>query len=155
MKRTTRRGGFLHRGTAVALIASLLLAAGCGGGMRELEKDELVQPEEAKSFRVTTWDGQEYTFIALHLEGDVLMGTERVTTTKVIGEGEEARETVSNRYQERRIPWDEVEKVEAESGGSRKGGIWIAAVSVAVGVAAFLLLTSDSAEPVTAGGGGK
>ena len=142
-----------RRHIAAGLIPALLLLTGCGG-MKTLEKDDLLQPDEAKSFRVTTWDGEQYTFIALHLEGDVLMGTERITTTTTIGEGEEAREAVSNRYVERSIPWSEVEKVEAEKSGVRRGGAWLVLGSVALGVAAFLIISQSGGDDTPSDGGG-
>ena len=135
-----------RRHIALGVIPAFFLVAGCGSGMQTLEREDLLQPEPAASFRVTTRDGQEITFIALHLEGETLTGTERVTTTTMIGEGEDAREVVSNRYEERSIPWSEVERVEAEKTGMRRGGMWLVAGSVALGVAAFLIISQSGDE---------
>ena len=144
-----------RRPVALALLVALAPLVGCGGGMRELERNDLLQPEDAKSYRVTTVDGGQYTFIALHLEGETLMGTERITDTRVVGEGDDAREVVSNRYEERRIPWADVSRVEADTGGTRSGGLWLLAGSVAVGVAAFFILSASTDDGGDNGGGTK
>ena len=129
---------------------------GCGPTTQVLTREELIQPEPARSYTVHTVDGNSYTFLALHLEGDTLLGTERITSTVNTGEGEDAKSSIRNTYETRSIPWSEVRQVEAEVEGNNKGGVWLIAASVVAGAAAFLLLTDDSREnPPDPGGGGK
>jgi hypothetical protein len=127
---------------------------GCGPTTQTLTREELVQPEPARSYTVHTVDGTVYTFLALHLEGDTLMGTERITSTVETGEGEDAREAIRNAYETRSIPWEEVTQVDAELEKKNKGGVWLIAGSVVVGAIAFLMLTDDSRDNSTADGGG-
>ncbi|NNF08429.1 MAG: hypothetical protein HKN21_16835 [Candidatus Eisenbacteria bacterium] len=127
---------------------------GCSG-TRRLDRSDLVHPEPADTYLVTTQDGQTFTFIALHLEGDELIGTVRETVTNTVGEGETARTEISNRYDEKRVPWPEVALVEAEGGPkSSSGGVWLIAASVAAGIGAFLILGSTG-DDNSGGSGGK
>jgi len=143
-----------HGVVAWTLILALAAQSGCGGGAHALTRDELTDPEPAESYVVTLVSGEVLTFIALHLEGDVLRGTERVTEETLVGEGDQARTTVSNRYQERSLPWGEVAKVEADRGENRlEGGAWIAAGSILAGAVLFLILSQSSDEPPPDDGG--
>jgi hypothetical protein len=125
------------------LAAGLLVQSGCAGKIT-LTEDELADPPPAKSYLVKLKDGREYTFISLHRESGNLVGTARITTRQEVGEGEEARVNVSNRYQEMTVPWSEVEEVEADTGRKKTSSVLLGAVVLAVGVGVFLLLTNDS-----------
>ena len=145
-----------HRVVAGLAILALGFQTGCSGGTRSLTREDLVEPEPARSYRVTTVSGEEYTFVALHLEGDVLRGTIRITSQSVTGEGEQARTTVSNRYEEKSIPWAEVAAVEADRGESKlQGAALFAAGSVVVGAVLFLVLSQGDEKTTDDGGGGK
>ena len=135
------------------LVGLLALQTGCGGGARVLSQSELIQPKPAKSYRVTTRDGAVHRFISLHLEGDWLVGTVRVTSRERVGEGETVRENVTNRYEEKRLPWSSVVRVEAVGMESRDWGFLLAAGAIAAGVGVFLLLTQESPTPPVGGGG--
>jgi len=146
----------MTRGIALGLALILFVETGCAGGMQVLTRDDLRDPGPARSYRVTTRSGEVVTFIALHLEGDRLVGTTRTTTKRTVGTGEEARIAVSNRYRERSIPWTEVVRVEAERNRSTpRSGLMLAVASVAVGVGLFLILGQGDGNPPTPGGGGK
>jgi len=146
----------MKRGLSLGLALLLLVETGCAGGMQVLTREQLVDPKPARSYRVTTRSGEEVTFIALHLEGNRLVGTTRTTTKRTVGEGEEARLAVSNRYGERSIPWTEVVRVEAERDRSTpRGGLMLATASVAVGVGLFLILGQGGGNTPASGGGGK
>jgi len=143
-----------RRAVVWTALAALAVQAGCAGGTRTLTRDELADPEPASSYLVTTRSGETITFIALHLEGEVLRGTVRLTQENVVGEGEQARTTVTNRYEERSIPWAEVASVEADRGEHRlQGAAWIAAGSVLVGAVLFLVLSQGGDEQPKDDGG--
>ena len=124
-------------------LAAIMTVSGCGGSGKRLDREALVDPPPARSYRVTTRDGRDWTFIALHLERNVLVGTVRITTAATEGEGEAARTNVTNRYEEVELPWDEVVAVEAEGTRKNDAGFLIAGATIVVGILAFLLLTSD------------
>jgi hypothetical protein len=146
----------LRRYLGRGLILLLTLQTGCAGGPRLLTRGDLSGAEPARSYVVTTHGGETLTFISLVSNGDRVEGTVRTTREQVVGEGEGARTAVSNRYEERWILWDDVKTIEADYGGSgSQGGLWLAAVSVAAGIGAFVLITQDSDPPPDGGGGGK
>lgn len=140
------------RAVRVLVAGALLLQTACAGGRAALDRDDLRDPPPARSYFVTLADGTEYTFVSLHVEGDNLLGTARFTEQATVGEGPEARSEVTNRYEEMRIPWGDVRSVEAEGGGRASGGWMFAALSVAVGVGAFLLLSQGSDDRPAGGG---
>jgi hypothetical protein len=142
----------MRRWLSSILAAALLLQAGCAGRIT-LTEEELADPEPAKSYSVKMKDGREYTFISLHLEGGSLLGTARITTREEVGKGEEKRVNISNRYEEMKLPWGEVESVEAELGKKKLPSLLLAAVAVAAGVGLFVLLTNDSDSGTTDDGG--
>jgi hypothetical protein len=144
-----------RRWVAGGLLVPFLAVAGCGSGWKQLEQEELVAPEPARSYRVTTEDGRLLTFIDLHLEGESLVGTVRETRTETVGEGESQRSNVTNRYEEVRLPWNTVKRVEAERKGQPVSGVVLAAGAIGVGVAAFLLLSGNGDTTPDGGGGGK
>lgn len=145
---------FLRQGTALGLALLLAAGSGCGAGTTVLRAQDLADPPPAKSYRVITKDGRALTFIALHLEGDDLVGTVRITETATEGEGENARAVVTNRYQETSIPWKDVERVEAEGKQGKDPAFYVAAGAVIVGAVAFLLLSGGGGNTDTGGGGG-
>ena len=145
----------LRRATASLVVAALLASTGCGGGRQVLEREDLVNPAPAKTYLVTTKSGDQLTLISLHLEGDALVGTQRVTVIEQVGTGETGRENVTNRYEEVRLPWSEVARVEADRGKGADHSLVFAAGAIVVGVAAFLVLTSDSPETPEDDNGGK
>jgi len=145
---------FLRQGTALVLALFLAAGTGCGAGTTALRAEDLADPPPAKSFLVTTRDGRQMTFISLHLEGDVLVGTMRITETATEGEGEDARPIVTNRYQEASIPWADVDRVEVEGSKGKDPGFYLAAGAVIVGALAFLLLSGGNGNPPDTGGGG-
>jgi hypothetical protein len=143
----------VKRSIAAFLSVIMLVQTGCGGGMKTLEREDLRQPEPARSFRVTLVNGEVLTFISLVLEGEELVGTVRTTKSVLEGEGEEARTTVTNIYEERRIPWDQVATVEAEA-EREEGQTWLLALgAIAAGVVVFLVLADSGEEPPEDGGG--
>ena len=143
----------VRRPIALALAICLTVSSGCAGGRTVLDKEDLLDPDPAHSYMVTTNDGRELTFISLYLEGDWLVGTVRITTSEVEGEGEDARTSVTNRYEEIRLPWSEVAHVEAEGGKKGGSGFLLAGAAIVVGVAAFLLFTGGSDDEPTDNGG--
>jgi hypothetical protein len=147
--------GTFKRWIALGLAGILAVSAGCGSGRKALGREDLDRPVTAKAYEVTTRDGRSLTFISLHLEGELLRGTQRITESTMVGEGDARRTQVSNRYEESSIPWSDVERVEAV--GVPKGGssMILAGGALAVGIAAFLLLNSDSNNTPADGGGGK
>lgn len=147
---------FLRQGTALGLALLLAAGSGCGAGTSALGAKDLADPPPAKSYLVTTKDGRQLTFIALHMEGDNLVGTVRITETATEGEGETARAVVTNRYQEASIPWSNVERVEAEGKKAKDPAFYVAAGAVVVGVVAFVLLNGSGGDNApSVGGGGK
>lgn len=151
----------LNRFIAMVLAGSLAGLPGCAGGRRSLERDDLANPVEAQSYLVTTRSGETWTFISLFLEGETLEGTVRITSVEVTtspdpdGRGTEERKNVTNRYEEKSIPWSEVARVEAEGVEHSNPSFWLAGGAVVVGVAAFLLMSGNDSTPPSAGGGGK
>ena len=53
---------------------------------------------------MSTRDGRKLDFIALHLEEDWLVGTVRHTSTQATGLERRVSESVTNRYEEVRVP---------------------------------------------------
>jgi hypothetical protein len=143
----------VRRPVAFVLAICLTISTGGAGGRTALDRADLLDPDPAQSYLVTTKDGRELTFISLHLEGDWLVGTVRITTSEVEGEGEDARTSVTNRYEEMRLPWSEVAGVEADVGKKGGSGFLLAGGAIVVGVAAFLLLTGGSDDEPTDNGG--
>lgn len=133
----------MKRGLSSLLAAMLLLQSGCASSIT-LTKDELADPPPAKSYDVRMKDGREFTFISLHREGDSLLGTARITTREEVGEGEDKRVNISNRYEEMQLPWADVEEVEAKLGKKKTSSILLAVAAAAAGAGLFLLLTNDS-----------
>jgi hypothetical protein len=140
---------------ALGLAALLALPTGCAGGRHALDRGDLDDPVQARFYEVTTRDGQVLTFVSLHTEGDWLEGTVRIRSTETSGEGEALRTSVTNRYQEARIPWAEVQRVEAIGVQKKSPGFLLAASAVAVGVLAFLLLSSGDSASSSDGDNGK
>ncbi len=146
----------IRRALVGCLTGALLFQTGCAGGTKVLDREDLVHPEPAREYTVTLKDGRTLTFIALHLEGDNLAGTQRITREVTEGTGETARTNVTNRYLETRVPWSEVDQVQADLEGGKDQTIFIAAGAILAGVGVFLLATSgDSNPPAGDGGGGK
>lgn len=143
----------IRRLSVLGLAGLFLVHAGCGGGPTTLTREELVDPAPAKSYTVGTRDGEELTFISLHLEDETLYGTRRVTISEEVGEGEEARTQVTNRYQETSIPWSDVEYVSADERKSKEQGFFLAAGAIVVAGVAFLLLSGGSDDASEDGGG--
>jgi len=120
-----------------------------------LDREDLAEPPEADTYHVSTRDGRKLDFIALHLEDDWLVGTVRHTSTEATGAKEESRESVTNRYEEVRIPWADVTEVEAAKNNGGPSGLLLAGGAIVVGAVAFLLLSGNSQPQNTGGGGGK
>lgn len=142
----------MKRPIALGLALVLCSSNGCATGWKQLDREELADPEPASSYKVTTRNGRELTFVSLHVEGDWLVGTARFTSSEVEGEGEEARTNVTNRYEEMRLPWNEIETVEAEADRAKDTGVYLAAGALVVGVAAFLLLSGGEDTPTDGNG---
>jgi hypothetical protein len=145
---------FRRPATWVAVLG-LLAQAACAGGPKTLTSKDLVDPKPARAYRVFLRDGSARTLISLHREGEWLLGTERITVTETLGEGETARTNVTNQYQDVRLPMAEVERVEAEGSKGTDGSLFMAAGTIILGVVAFILLTQDSDPAPTDGGGVK
>ena len=143
----------MKRPISLGLALLLCLSNGCAGGWKQLDREDLVDPDSANSYRVTTRDGRELTFVSLHIEGDWLVGTARFTSRETEGEGEDARTNITNRYEEMRVPWDEVESVEAEDGKEKGTGVFLAAGAIVVGIAAFLLISQGGEDSPSDGNG--
>ena len=93
------------------------------------------------------------TLISLHLEGNWLVGTARFTTTEEEGEGEDVTTSVTNVYEEIRIPWDQVASVEAMGVKKIDSGFLLVGAAILVGVVTFLVLSGGGDdEPETNGG---
>lgn len=136
------------------LILTVGVWAGCAGGGRMLDKEDLVDPEPADFYEVTTRTGEVLTFISLHVEGDLLKGRARFTSTEEEGSGEEATTSVSNVYEDLTLEWEEVVSVKAIGGRTSDSGFLLAGGALVVGVVAFLLLAGGSDEPVEDNGKG-
>ena len=131
-----------------------VLGNGCAGGLRSLDREDLTDPAPARYYLVTTRTGETRTFISLHLEGDTLFGTERITTEITEGAGEEKRTSVWNRYEETQIPWNRVLDVQAELKEKTDLGVYLAAGALVLGAATFIVLSQiDDEEPPDDGGG--
>ena len=139
---------------ALVLVVALGAPSGCASGPKTLGRKDLVHPEPARAYHVSLTDGRTMTLISLHLEGEWLMGTQRITESTTEGTGEEARTNVTNRYEEVKIPWSEVAGVEADRGSNRDSSVFLAGAALLAGVAAFLLLSGNSNTAPTTGGGG-
>lgn len=146
---------WFRRPVAVVSILALLAQIGCAGGAKSLSEAELVNPKPARSYHVFLRDGTERSFISLHREGDWLLGTERITVAQTQGEGETSRTNVTNRYEPVKLAMADVARVEADGTKGFDGSLILAAGTILIGVAAFVLLTQDSEPPPSGGGGGK
>ncbi len=146
---------WFHRPMALLVALALLAQAGCAGGVRTLSKKDLDDPAPARSYRVFLRDGTSRTLISLHREGGWLLGTERITASESLGEGETARINVTNRYQDVKLDLADVERVEAEGSKGFDGSLFIAAGTIVIGVLAFLILTQDSESPSSGEDDGK
>lgn len=144
---------WFRRPAAWLALVGLLAQTACAGGTKTLKSADLVDPKPASAYRVFLRDGTARTLISLHQEGEWLLGTERITVTETLGEGETARTNVANRYQDVRLPMADVERVDAEGTKGMDGSIFMAAGAIILGVAAFLLLTQDSGVDPLDGGG--
>ena len=143
-----------RRPVAAVLILTLLCVSGCASTTK-LSKEDLAAPPDAETYRVSTRDGRNLDFIALHLEEDWLVGTVRHTSAQSMGEGDATRSSVTNRYEEVRVPWSDVVLVEADTGGGGPSGLLLAGGAIVAGAAAFLLLSQGSDDNPDTGGGGK
>ena len=138
---------------AAILLMTFGSGVGCAGGGKTLSKSQLEDPEPADSYLVTTKDGEKVTLISLYLEGDWLVGTARFTTTEEEGEGEDVTTSVTNVYEEIRIPWDQVASVEAMGVKKVDSGFLLVGAAILVGVVTFLVLSGGGDdEPETNGG---
>ena len=143
----------MRRPVTVVLLMTFGIWVGCAGGGKTLSKSQLEDPEPADSYLVTTKDGEKVTLISLYLEGDWLVGTARFTTNVEEGEGEDVTTSVTNVYEEIRIPWDQVASVEAMGVKNVNSGFFLVAAGIAIGVVTFLVLTGGGDdEPETNGG---
>ena len=144
-----------RRPIAAMLAFALLCVFGCAG-TTQLDREDLADPPEAETYHVSTRDGHKLDFIALHMEEESLVGTVRHTATEVTGEGANQRTSVTNRYEEMRIPWSDVIRVDADTKHGGSSSLLLAGGAIVVGAAAFLLLSGNSGtQPTTGGGGGK
>ena len=140
-------GKWMRRPIVGVLLVTFGVWTGCAGGGRTLTKKELENPEPADSYVVTTTSGEKVTFIALHVDGDWLIGTARFTTTEEEGEGEDVTTSVANVYEEVRIPWDQIASVEAMGGKEKTDTGFILIVgAIVVGVVAFVILVGVGAD---------
>ncbi len=144
---------WFRRPAAWLAVVGLLAQTACAGGAKTLNLADLADPKPASAYLVFLRDGTARTLISLHREGDWLLGTERITVTQTLGEGETVRTNVTNRYQDVRLPMAEVERVDAEGSKGMDGSLFMAAGGLMLGVAAFILLTQDS-DPASSDGGG-
>ncbi|HET9234596.1 MAG TPA: hypothetical protein VFP10_10685 [Candidatus Eisenbacteria bacterium] len=144
----------VRRPVAALLVFTLLCACGCAGTTK-LDREDLAAPPEAETYRVSMRDGRNLDFIALHMEEDWLVGTVRHTSAESTGEGDASRSSVTNRYEEVRVPWSDVTLVEADTGRGGPSGLLLAGGAIVAGAVAFLLLSqSGDDNPDTGGGGG-
>ena len=136
----------------LALVYLSSCSLGCAGTTK-LDREDLAEPPQADVYHVSTRDGRKLDFIALHLENDWLIGTVRRTSSEVTGEGEASRTSVTNRYEEVRVPWGDVTQVEADTGEGGPSGLLLAGGAIVAGAVAFLLLTGSSSTTPSGGGG--
>lgn len=140
-------------GRLVTVILLMTFGVGCAGGGKTLSKNQLENPEPASSYLVTTKDGKKVTLISLHLEGDWLVGRARFTTTEVKGEGEDVTSSVTNVYEDFRMPWDQIASVEAMGVKKVSTGFLLGGVVIVVGVVTFLVLSGGGADQSDTNGG--
>jgi hypothetical protein len=143
----------IKRPVAAILALVYISTIGCAGTTK-LNRDDLAEPPQADTYHVSTRDGRKLDFIALHLEDDWLVGTVRHTDTEANGEGAESRTSVTNRYEEVRIPYADVTEVTADKGDGGPSGLLLAGGAIVAGAVAFLLLSGGSQTQTTSGGGG-
>ncbi len=148
-----RRSYRAIRPVLVPILVGALLVTGCSSGYVTIDRDDISADEPARSYRVMLTDGSAREFISLTAEDEALLGTERVTTQVAEGEGETARTSTWNRYEETSIPWSEVASIEADFGEKKDTGVFLIAAGVALGAALFLILGSSSDDPDTDDGG--
>jgi hypothetical protein len=145
----------VRRPIALMLAFAVLFMFGCAG-TTQLDREDLADPPQAETYHVSTRDGHKLDFIALHMEEDSLVGTVRHTSTEVTGEGAAQRTSVTNRYEEMRIPWSDVVRVDADTKHGGSASLLLAGGAIVAGAVAFLLLSGNSGtEPTGGGGGGK
>jgi len=142
-----------RRPVAVLLVFTVFWACGCAGTTK-LDREGLAEPPEAETYRVSMRDGRDLDFIALHLEDDWLVGTVRHTSAETTGVGDSSRSSVTNRYEEVRVPWAEVSQVEAETGRGGPPSLLLAGGAIVAGAVAFLLLSGGTETENSGGGGG-
>jgi hypothetical protein len=143
----------IRRSVAAILALAYLCSLGCAGTTK-LDREDLAEPPQAETYHVSTRDGRNLDFIALHMEDDWLVGTVRQTSTESSGDGTDSRTSVTNRYEEVRIPWTDVTQVEADKGNGGPSGLLLAGGAIVAGAVAFLLLSGGSQTQTTGGGGG-
>ena len=143
----------VQRPVAAILALAFMCSLGCAGTTK-LNREDLAEPPQADTYQVSTRDGRKLDFIALHLEDDWLVGTVRQTSTESSGAGPESRTSVTNRYEEVRIPWADVTQVEADKGNGGPSGLLLAGGAIVAGAVAFLLLSGGNQTETTGGGGG-
>jgi hypothetical protein len=144
----------IRRPVAAFLALAYICSLGCAGTTK-LDREDLAEPPQADTYHVSTRDGRNLDFIALHLEDDWLVGTVRHTSTEVTGESAARRTSVTNRYEEVRIPWADVTQVEAEKGDGGPSGLLLVGGAIVAGAVAFLLLSGGTSTTTSGGGGGK
>jgi hypothetical protein len=118
----------------------------------EVQREDLLDPQPARGYHVTTADGRAWDFISLRSEEEWLTGTVRFTSTDQ-AEGSTEPGNITNRYEDIRIPWTEVRKVEAQKQKGGDTGLWLVAGAIAAGAAVFLIATGGSDEPPPDNGG--
>jgi hypothetical protein len=143
----------IRRPVATILALAYACSMGCAGTTK-LDREDLAEPPQAETYHVSTRDGRKLEFIALHLEDDWLVGTVRHTSTEAMGAGAESRESVTNRYEEVRVPWGDVTQVEADKANGGPSGLLLAGGAIVVGAVAFLLLSGTAKNEDTGGSGG-
>ena len=145
----------VRRPIAAFMAFAFVCSFGCAG-TTQLDRADLVDPPQADVYHVSTRDGHILDFIACHMEEDSLVGTVRHTETQMTGEGAAARTSVTNRYEEVKIPWSDVVRVEANTKHGGSAELLLAGGAIVVGAVAFLLLSGGTdTQPTTGGGGGK
>ena len=144
----------IRRPVATILALAYVCSMGCAGTTK-LDREDLAEPPQADTYHVATRDGRKLDFIALHMEDDWLVGTVRHTSTEATGVGADSRQSVTNRYEEVRVPWADVTQVEADKGKGGPSGLLLAGGAIVAGAVAFLLLSGGSQTQTGGGGGGK
>jgi hypothetical protein len=133
----------------------VLLAAvlwGCSGRtiVPLTEIDDLSQKE---SYFVTTTDGRELEFVVMKSQGDTLLGTVRMSRSRVVS-GAEGRVEVRNEYRELVLPVSDVRKIEVQKSGPRTLLLLAASVAAIGGIYA-LVANSDGGSEGDGGGDGR